>query len=113
MESIEVDAEVLTFVRRFPQLAPNHVLRLVLGIERNPEYEHSTEQFRDTVLQELQAAGGRLELAKLYERIEASGILGAGDFRGAESHWQNRIRYLARALRHEGILRRDSERGIW
>ncbi len=114
MESIEVDAEVLAFIRRFPQLSPNRVLRLALGIgERDPEHEHLAEQFREVVLRVLQTAGGRLELAELYRQVEATGMLGAGDYRGAETHWQNRIRYLADTLRREGVLRRDTERGIW
>lgn len=113
MKLIEVDNQVLEFLDRFRDLSPNEVLRLVLGFERRQACEHSDEQFREPILQVLREAGGRIKLDDLYRRIEASGMLCAGDYRGAESCWKNRIRYMAETLRREGIMRRDSDRGVW
>ncbi|MCX5817411.1 MAG: hypothetical protein NTX75_14430 [Proteobacteria bacterium] len=114
MESIEVDGDVLAFLRRFGHLSPNKTLRLVLGIDRDfANEEHSDKQFLQPVLDILRGAGGRMKVAELYERIETRGILKAGDYRGAEYVWQNRMRYLADSLRREGVLRRDSDRGVW
>jgi len=40
-------------------------------------------------------------------------MLRAGDCRGAETQWKNRIRYMVQALYNEGILKKNSARGIW
>ena len=54
-----------------------------------------------------------MRVSDLYARIEKTGMLLAGDYRGAEPHWQNRVRYLAESLRKEGILKRNRNRGFW
>lgn len=111
--SIAIDSDVSSFLRKFPGLSPNQALRLILGIDRSPNHEHSPEQFREHVLRELEKAGGSIKVSEMYARIEKTGILLAGDYRGAEPHWQNRIRYLAESLRKEGILKRNGNRGFW
>jgi len=111
--SIEIDPDVSSLLCKFPGLSPNQSLRLILGIDRNPNHEHSPEQFREHVLRELDKAGGSMRVSDLYASIEKTGMLLAGDYRGAEPHWQNRVRYLAESLRKEGILKRDRSRGFW
>lgn len=111
--SIEIDTDVSSFLCKFTGLSPNQSLRLILGIDRNPNHQHSPEQFREHVLRELDKAGGYMRVSDLYARIEKTGMLLAGDYRGAEPHWQNRVRYLAESLRKEGILKRNRNRGFW
>jgi hypothetical protein len=112
-KEILVDAQVSAFFDRFLGLSPNQVIRLILGIDRDPRHEHSPGQFRDQVLREITAAGGSIKVTDLYARIEQTGNLLAGDYRGAEPHWQNRVRYLAESLRKEGVLKTSQRRGFW
>lgn len=110
---IDIDADVSRLLGKFPELSPNQALRLILGIDRDPVHEHAPEQFREHVLRTLEHAGGSMRVSDLYKQIEGSGILLAGDYRGAEPHWQNRIRYLAESLRKEGVLKKSRSRGLW
>jgi hypothetical protein len=132
MKAIRIDEEVWAALQKKARAfedTPNSVLRRVLGIDRANGKRRATNraprgartpqsEFRAPLLRVLYEAGGSAKMSEAVDRVgalmqERLNDIDRQTMTSGEIRWRNAVQWERNEMVKEGLLKKDSPRGVW
>jgi len=132
MKAIRIDEDVWSALQKKARAfedTPNSVLRRVLGIDRaNGKRRRAhrvprgvrtpQSEFRAPILRILYEAGGSAKMSEVVDGVGALMQQRLNDvdrqtMASGEIRWRNAVQWERNQMVNEGLLRKDSPRGVW
>jgi restriction system protein len=132
MKAIRIDDQVWAGLQKRARAfedTPNSVLRRVLGIDRVNGKRRATNRiargartpqsaFRAPLLRVLHEAGGSAKISEATDRLgtlmqERLNDVDRQTMASGEIRWRNAVQWERNEMVKEGLLKKDSPRGVW